>query len=295
MIDTQTHIDTIISLTDDSFDINSIADYELFIELGPENLRLCIINAKNAACVCLEDYSFSSLMSDIPLLDSLTELYKQHSFLNQDHWKEVMILFNTPVFTLIPDDLFRKEYMANYLKLVRGKEVDDINQILTSTVGNIGAKNVFAIKKDLWEWLLNIYSFHTPHIKHQIDSVIDITFTQSKTSDKPVAVGLHFEGTTMTVAIVKENQLQLCNKFSFKVASDMVYYVLFILKNLNIEVGDADLKLYGEVTLYSDRYELLAKFMPYISFGRLPSNITFSDVFSDIPEHRYSNLLNTQE
>ncbi len=292
VIDTQAHIDTVLSLKDDSFDIENIDNYGLFLELNAGSLRLCVINIQQDKCICIEDYSFSSLFSDVPLVDSLHELYKQHSFLSLNRWKELFISFNSPSFTFIPDELFRKEYLSNYLQIVKGREINENSQILSSNVEIIGAKNVFSVEKNLWEWLLSVYSLHTPKIKHQVDAVIKATIQQPLLPNCQVSVGLHFQNTEVTIVVVKNKQLQLCNKFLYKVASDMVYFVLFVLKNLNISPEEADIKLYGEITLYADGYEALTRFLPNLAFGQLPTTMSFSKVFEDLPEHRYSSLLN---
>jgi hypothetical protein len=208
-----------------------------------------------------------------------------------NNWKAITVTFNTPHFTLVPTDLFRKEYIATYLQLIMGRNLSENDQVLSSPIDKIDARNVFAVEKEIWDWLLNTYSLHSPTVHHQTDALIQSTFKQTQIKSEPTAC-LHFEDEYVTITVVKNGQLMICNKFAYKIAADMTYFVLFVLDNLKIKPDKINVHLSGEITPYSENYESLSQFLPTMTFSKLPKELSLSPSFEDLPEHRYLSLYN---
>ena len=274
-----------------AFNTSALSDYHLCIEIGFNTFRYCVIDSAKKQCICLEDYAFDSLVTKNTLIDSLHSLYQQHPFLALNNWKNITVTFNTPHFTLIPTDLFRKEYIANYLRLVMGQKLSDNDQVLSAPIEQINARNVFAVEKEVWDWLLNTYSLHSPNVHHQTNALIQSTFKQTSIKSEPAAV-LHFENEYVTIVVIENNQLLICNRFAYKVAADMTYFVLFVLDNLKLKPDLVSVYLSGEITPYSENYESLAQFLPNMVFSKLTPELSLSSSFEDLPEHRYLSLYN---
>ncbi len=273
------------------FDTSVLSDYHLCIEIGFNTFRYCVVDSTKKQCVCLEDYAFDSLVTKNTLIDSLHSLYQQHSFLALNTWKNITVTFNTPQFTLIPTDLFRKEYIATYLQLIMGRKLSANDQVLSAPIDRINARNVFAVEKQIWDWLLNTYSLHSPNVHHQTNALIQSAFKQIPAKSEPTAV-LHFENEYVTIVVVEDSQLLICNRFAYKIAADMTYFVLFVLDNLKIKPDSINVHLSGEITPYSENYESLTQFLPNITFSKLPQGLSLSSSFEDLPEHRYLSLYN---
>ncbi len=286
-----TSVEPLVSVEALAFDTSVLSNHHLCIEIGHDKFRYCVINALKKQCICLEDYAFDSLVTKDHLLDSLHSLYQQHAFLALNNWKSITVSFNTPHFTLIPIDLFRKEYIGTYLQLIMGRNLSANDQVLSSPIDKIAARNVFAVEKEILDWLLNTYSLHSPMFHHQTDAIISNTFKQITTKGEPAAC-LHFEDEYVTIVVVKDNQLLICNKFAYKIAADMTYFVLFVLDNLKIKPDKINVHLSGEITPYSENYESLTQFLTNMTFSKLPRELSLSSSFEDLPEHRYLSLYN---
>lgn len=72
----------------------------------------------------------------------------------------------------------------------------------------------------------------------------------------------------------------------------MGYFVMFVLDSLQLTPENVSCYLYGEITPYSEDYQLLKKFLPHLLFGKNPKKLALGDVFEDLPEHRYFSLYN---
>lgn len=291
MIDTQTALIPLLEIRDEKFDAEKCAEYELMMELGPERIRFFVLGHTNKQVLCLEDYVIGGLPNEKKGVDWLSQLFQNHSFLGTPLWKKVVICFNTPSFTLVPDSYFRKEYAPSYLELVRGK-IRNTEQLTHQEVRRIKARNVFSVEKERWEWLLNTYTPQLPVFIHQTNALIEGTLRLSVLDKKATIATLHFEDDFVTLTLARHEQLLFCNKFTYKTAADMGYFVMFVLDSLQLTSENIHCYLYGEITLYSEDYQLLQKFFPHLLFGRNPPEMTLGTAFEDLPEHRYFGLYN---
>jgi hypothetical protein len=291
MIATQAAITPLLEIRDEKFDSEKCAEYELMIELGAERLRFFALESANKRVLCLEDYSIGGLPNDKKWAVWLGQLFQEHSFLGSNLWKNVVVCFNTPSFTLIPDVYFRKEYAAGYLALVRG-EVAESEQVLHQEVKRLEARNVFTVDKELWEWILNTYALQLPTFVHQTSALIEGALTLSALEKNNTILTFHFEDDFLTLTLARREHLLYCNKFGYKTASDMGYFVMFVLDSLQLTPENVRCYLYGEITLYSEDYQMLQKFLPYLLFGKNPKKLALGTAFEDLPEHRYFSLYN---
>lgn len=291
MIVTQAAITPLLEIKDEKFNSEKCSEYELMLELGAERLRFFVLGGPNKQVLCLEDYTIGGLPTDNKWSNWLKQLFEEHPFLGNNLWKNVTVCFNTPYFTLIPDAYFRKEYVNNYLGLVKG-EISETEQLLHHEVRKLAARNVFSVDKDLWEWLLSTYTLHLPNFIHQTSTLIEGALTLSSAEKNRTLMTFYFEDDFVTLTLVKKGSLIFCNKFGYKTPNDMGYFVMFVLDSLQLLPQDVQGILYGEITPYSEDYQLLQKFLPHLHFGKNPSGITFGDVFEDLPEHRYFSLYN---
>lgn len=291
MLITQTAITPLLEIKDERFDPEKCAEYELMLEVNTERLRFMVFESGQKRVLCLEDYLMSGIGREPNQSAWLSDLVQQNRLLSNNLWKSVSVSFNTPHFTLIPDEYFRKEYIGSYLELLRGETLEH-EQVVHREVRHLGARNVFAVQKSISEFMLNTYTLHKPIFLHQTHALIEGTLIQSKLEKDRSVMSLHFEDEYLTVTIAKNSRLLFCNKFAYKVASDMGYFVMFVLDSLGLRADDLSAFLYGEITPFSEDYQLLQKFLSHISFGNIPPKIMLGEAFEDLPEHRYFSLYN---
>jgi Protein of unknown function (DUF3822) len=278
-----------LEIKDEHFDADRLADYELCLEIGDARFRYGVFETTSKAFRWLADYSFSSLLNENQLLNSLHQLYLEHPVLGSNRWKSIKVVINNATFTLIPEDFFRKEYATQYVQIMRGSALRDQEMVLSHPIANSAARNVFVADRLLWEWLQHTYSMHRITIFHQSSALIAGTTLLANSLGKTVAC-MYFEDDMLTLCIVKEGQLLFCNKYLHKAATDLTYYVLFVLNTLHILPSVLYCELSGEITPYSESYQLLQKFLPNLRFGTLLEGLQLGDAFENLPEHRYFSL-----
>jgi hypothetical protein len=89
--------------------------------------------------------------------------------------------------------------------------------------------------------------------------------------------------------VFDNNTLQFSNSFTYRNISDILYYILNVLKNLGLKQEET-INLSGQVERYDDLFSNLSLYIRNVKFSEPSGNFTFSYVFNDTSLHKYINL-----
>ena len=259
------------------------------IEVSRNRFRFCIFNVPTNAFMWLEDYLVYSLMSDSSLLKTLKTVYQEHAFLAANYWKSIRITFNSPNFTLIPEEFYLVEEASKYLQLAAGRVLTDKEQIFDYHHARFGAVGVFGVEKELMNWFKGMYPAKKISPVHLLDTLIEGIIQE----ENPNGLHLYFEEGFVSIIYFKENRLNFCNKFAYKTSPDLVYHVLFVMNELGLSPEETHVVFYGEITMFSEGYSLLSQQLKNINFAHTPKRLKFSQNFDELPEHRYFSLFSS--
>lgn len=288
---TETILLPTVSIRPDAFDPAQIDTSVLCIEVGKDRFRFLVLDTNGHGC-WLEDYTFSSLLSERPLTELLSTLFQQHPLLQPGvnlQWQQVRVSINSASFTLIPKLLFRKEYAASYLSLIRGGALPT-HEYAQAYEHPEGFYSVFNVEYALSEYLSATYPLQTIRIVHQTSALIGATLGCWPSTTGSQQLWLYFEDEFVSILLRTNGELMYCNRFGFKNAQDLTYYVLYVIEELNLQPLTVEVILYGEITPFADTYARLAQFVRHITFGQIPQGLILSPDFSDLLEHRYLSL-----
>jgi len=289
---------------DERFDASLAGNYHLCLEMSKDRFRFSVLEpveptvrlrssdgaADGLNCLWLEDYAFPTLLTDNPLIPSLQAIYQEHPVLQATYWKQITLSVNTPSFTLIPSVLFRKEYATAYLQFMRGNALTATEQAHAYIHAQEGFHSVFSVDVQWLDWLAGTYPLQQIKLAHQTSALIQAT------GDSPSgipSVMLYFEDNYVTILHRQDGALRFCNKFGYRTANDLAYFVLYVLSELKLDAKQIQVILFGEITSFADTYVALERFLPNLLFGSNLPNLTLSTSFSELPEHRYLSLFGT--
>ncbi|WP_373515768.1 DUF3822 family protein [Persicitalea sp.] len=282
-----------VKVADPDFDIKSIAQCTLCIEIDESRFRFCFVQANSMRCLWLEDYAFDTFLNEEEYLDKLKIIADEHPFLTSDQWKDVRVSVNTHDFTLIPTALFRREYAGEYLQLATGSEALDKNRVMSHLLPYVNAHTIFTIPTQWSDWLLGLFPLQHIEFYHLSSPMIIGTIVSHSEYREQKLVTIHMEENYFTLIYSDDKKLKFCNRFQYQSPLELTYLVLFSMNQLEVLPDEIKAKLYGEITPFSDVYIELAKFLPSLQFGNNPTTLAYTNGFEDIPEHRYFGLLNT--
>ncbi|WP_460638448.1 DUF3822 family protein [Larkinella harenae] len=279
-----------VAIRDESFDVSMTESYQLCLEMSHERFRFCVIDPEQRRCFWLEDYTFPTLLTENPLLPSLRTIYQNHPLLQSTYWKKIQVSVNSSSFTLIPSSLFRKEYATQYLQLMRGNPLSLSEHALAYAHKKEDFHSVFNVDNSLTDWLAATYPLQQITLVHQSSTLIQATSLTDSVLDSSQKLSLNFEDESVTVIFRKGGQFQFCNRFSYKNATDLVYYILYVINELKTQPKELQVVLFGEITPFAEIYSALEQFLPNLRFGPTPPALQLTAAFDDVPEHRYFSL-----
>ncbi|GAB3797068.1 hypothetical protein GCM10028819_15870 [Spirosoma humi] len=278
-----------ISIGSDSFDPRLTEHSVLSLEVGRDRFRL-LVQDKGGRGIYLNDYTFSSLLSDRSITGVLPEIFRDHPVLSAGPWQEIRIGVNSPSFTLIPAPLFRKEYAGSYLALMRGSALPAHEFAQSFAHKSEGFLSVFNLEHPLADFFSEMYPLQPLTFVHQVGALIQATADLDRLALTPDNVYLFFEDEFVTVIYRHAHQVRYCNRFGYKNVQDLTYYILYVLDEQKLDSTQARVSLYGEITPFAESYAELSRFLPNLSFGQTPPGLPTAADFNDLPDHRYLSL-----
>jgi hypothetical protein len=282
---TEKNISPSYIIKDDRFDTTLISEYHLCIEIKSDHFRFAVFSEPSQTFMWLEDYQTTLLWGQDKFTHFIKEIIKDHAFLGANYWRSIQIITHSDAFTMVPTDLFQPNDMAKYITFVTGKVPSPLEQILEYSYTTFRAHTVFSVESNLTSWIKSTYQSRAITPIHLSSIWIEGVLRQAN----PDGFHIYFEGDAVILLYIKEGKVTYCNRFIYRTADDLVYYVLFVMHVLSID-ADAVILFYGEITTFADNYVMLAKSLPNIQFASSPTNVKFSQYFYEIPEHRYFAL-----
>jgi hypothetical protein len=273
-------------IKDDKFNVDHIDQYNLALQVNDDLFRVCITDTKTNRCLLLEDYQFTSIKSVKDLIQQLDFIYDDHHTLQAGYWKSIKLSIKNKNFSLVPDSLFDKTYLKEYLNIncsVNGKEVYYHKQKTTDTV------NIYAADKELIEWFKAKYPHKAIRIFHNTSSFIEGLMIDKAVQEER-SVFIVSEKNLITVLVKKNKRLEFCNSFSYVTPEDFIYFVMFVYDQLKLNPETTPVTIWGEVTPDSAIYSKLYKYIRYIHFGNKPSSLSFGYQFDEVFDHKFYDL-----
>lgn len=275
-------------IKDERFDEDQIQHYQLLIHIGTRDCQVGVIDPNEARILLLEDYVLPNVNSNKELHEVLEQLFDSHPFIKAGFWNSIKVSIKNQKFVQVPKALFSEESLPDYLQYnaAINPEVEDYDYVSNKEAN---AVTVFAINKDLKEWLNKIYPNKEILFTHQSASLIDgvMNYANSR-GDNPLYVfvdrfKLHILSTSGT-------KLVYYNQFVVKQFSDYVRYIMLVLKSLKMDQATSQVVLWGYIGKNSPHYHEFYKYINNVTFGGRPDFLQFGYMFDEIQEHTFLDL-----
>jgi len=105
-------------------------------------------------------------------------------------------------------------------------------------------------------------------------------------------VFLNISGLKFDFVVCENGKLMFYNSFKYESTEDFIYYVLFAIKQLNLNTETLILTLLGEIEADSSIYKILHKYIRNIEFINRKSTGNYSEEIKKLPSHYHYTLLN---
>lgn len=259
---------------------NNLNNLELSIQLSLSGLSFCILNKDSNTIIEVKELRFEKRLNPFEVLDELKVLFENESTLNNS-FTNVTIVHNNDLSTLVPEALFNKNHVADYLKF--NSKILKSDFIAYDSILENSSVNVYVPYININNYIYD--KFGTFIFKHISSVLIDSILRIEKASTTP-KVYIHVSLNHFEIIIIKEGKLELYNTFVYNSKEDFIYYILFTAEQLNLNPETLNLVFIGDITEDDEIYNIAYKYIRNISFGNRNDDFEYIDK----PKSNYSNF-----
>ena len=214
---------------------------KLSIQVGLNGLSFCVFDTISNQILAFEKVTFKTAATPYLLLKELKAVLNKTSTVGT-HFSEVVVIHKNGLFSLVPKTLFKKKELANYLKFNAKIMAND--HIAYDEIGNHDLVNVYIPFANINNHVFDLFGEF--EFKHTGTVLITTLLNQTRSASQP-ACYVHVTEKEMEVVVISDKKLLFYNHFEYKTKEDFLYYLLFSLEQLQIDLEQVQLKLFGLV------------------------------------------------
>ncbi len=254
---------------------------ELSIQISLSGLSFCILNRNTQTVSYLKTVDFGKQLIPFEALDQLKNFFDTESALQQD-FKEVRVIHDNNLSTLVPQSLFNEDHLADYLKF--NSKILKSDFITFDSIEINRSENVYVPYININNYIYDKFGdFTFKHVSTVLIEEILKTEKNLETTKAYVNVSNdHFE-----ILIVKNGKLLLYNSFAYKTKEDFIYYILFCLEQLQLSPETTNLIFLGDIDANDDLYVIAYKYIRLVFLGKREDSYKYD--FNAQPVNEHSN------
>lgn len=273
------------AFVDETLDINLTQSYYLSIQVNLNGLSFCVLDPVREKYIALHHTTFTHDLIFDDYLDQL-EKYIQNNELLNHKFKAVKLIWLSGKNTLIPNSYFDKDKLKSYFEF--NQKLNDLDEIHYNELKYVDAYSVFVLPNQV----ANIFSkqFNNITFYNQQIPFIERSLYKHHTESKKVIVNINTD--FIDICIIEDSKLLLYNNFVYKTETDILYFILYVFDQFNLDTQHTELFLNGRIEKNNSLHSQLHKFIKQLKFDKLPDEFSYSYTFNKVPAHTFTNLFN---
>ncbi|CAL66796.1 DUF3822 family protein [Christiangramia forsetii] len=234
---------------------------KLSIQVSLNGLSFCILNQQDNKIIYFKKIQFEKQLDPIKVLSKIEITYEQEESLKQPV-DEVILLFSSSLFTLVPEELFDEDNAASYLKF--NTKILKTDFIAFDKI-NSEIVNIYIPYANIINYFFDKYGEF--EYRHSLSVLIESLLGLENKKLKP-QVYLHSHLNSYELIVIENGKLIFANSFEYDTKEDFLYYLLFTAEQLNLDPHEFELILFGEISKDSEEYKIAWNYIKNISFMR---------------------------
>ena len=271
------------SFVDETLDLNRAHAYRLSIQVGLNGFSFSILDLVRGKFVVLKHYDISSEPSADKKGDRIKQILSSDKHLAPS-FKKTVALIATQKSTLIPASYFQEQDLKKYLMF--NHDMDELDEIHYNHLKGIEAYNIFSLPNPISNAIIN--HFGSVGYYHQSLPFIEYHLDNSPADKKIAALAIYDQ--FVDIGIFSRDKLHFYNTFHWTAPEDILYYLMYIYKLLNLDVKGNDLYISGKTNNQKDLKSLIGQYIKKLHFQKPPGEFTYSYTFRREPVQYFTNL-----
>jgi hypothetical protein len=222
---------------------------------------------------------FNQEMQHRPFPENLRWLI-QNFGLGSNKYQHVNIALLNNSFSILPEAFAGKEGSKSMLEFSSGQSV---RHNYSNSFNNL------SFNYELEQETLSVLekSFRNANIRHGGAVTVNLLFNNR--SLKKSQVLLNFNDGLFELAARNDNNLLYYNVFGYETKDDVLYYLLFMMEQFNLDPGIARVAMAGQIEAGSELHRAITKYIRFTNFAVNDLPVSADPGF---PDHYYFTLLN---
>ena len=270
-----------IELIDKSLIQSKTFQYHLSIQADLDGVCFSILDKESNRYLLFRKYSYSLSHDPEIQLKNVDQAFSTDEFL-QSGYSTVSFIYLTRKSTLVPGVFFDESNIRTYFEF--NHSLNEYDEIHYNYISEIEGYNIFTIPSDLSNFIYskhkNVKYFHqaTPLIHSVIAGLHELS-----------GIHINLNRDFFDIVVIENSRLRLYNTFQYQNDTDLLYFVLYVIKQLKIDIASVITTICGEQCDKPAYYNALKEYIPNIVYLE-PVFPEFSPVFKKIGKHKFFNL-----
>ncbi|QBA63786.1 DUF3822 family protein [Muriicola soli] len=233
--------------------------YKLSIQVSLNGLSFCILDSIGKKIIRSESYRFRYKLNPYEAQKELTAFIKTQG-ITEYSFSEVVAVHRNDLFSLVPKVLFNPKELPNYLKYNAKILANDLLEYDEMTAFDL--VNVYVpfvnINNDIYD-LFGDFEF-----KHHGTVLIETLLAGNNTGNDPICYA-YVTPEELDLIIIQNKKLIFFNNFTYNTPEDFLYYLMFSIEQLQFDINDIKLRVFGAIEEGDGLYELCQDYVQHLS------------------------------
>ena len=277
-----------LNYIDRSFTKDRCMDYDLSIQTDRSGLTYCIRHSRQGEYIVFRKYRFDHVYLVSDLVREVIAVLDRDDILKQ-HFRSVHFMNYTQQSTLVPERFFNPENLPEYIEFNTGGILE--GELFSNHIRPLDTYNVFVQPRPL----VSLVTLHFKKVEFSSQAtpfLWNLSHVEGSMDNSLVHVGLNTD--FFDIAVVGDCKLQLYNTFQFVNETDLLYYVLYVCRQLSLSPQDIPVRLSGELSSRIVYFETLKQYLPRVSYEDTPGMRHLAPGLMQLITYKYLNLFNLQ-
>lgn len=254
------------------------------MNVGPAQIMFAIMDPHSENLISLKGYFFEALDLDHVILEVLDQCFDRNKILSTA-FEETKVMFDNPLFTIIPESLFEAPLKHEYLNFLYPSFHDQSYH--ADHIKSLDTVNVYASDKNITGYLKKEFSsaryFHS--------ETVFLASLQERLNPLQNCLYVRVQQGHITITIFKKGQLQMVQSYPIFYGADVYYFVLNAIRQTGLQEESVEVILSGQINEESSVYRELAISIPRMTWLIPSEKENYIRKFKKYPDHYFYTLL----
>ena len=251
----------------ESFDLEKTNEYILSIQISLDGFSFSVFSSRENKIICFK-LTPLKISSENLILPHFSEWINNEEIIRKKY-KQIILLYFTIEFSLIPENLYSSQLVKEATNHLIAENEHKQVEITTLEESGIPAKLVFYIPEKL-KLILN-QNFPSATLIHPVQLLVK----ENQKGNKRNRSVLLYHKKSFILVVSREENILFANGFNIEHINDLVYFVLNVLMQLNLNLKETDFYISDALTKTPELLDILRPYIPEISY--LPPSNSFEN------------------